>query len=132
MSFAEDEHVIQTLPSDRANKPFREGILPRATWGGEDFLETHALHAAPKLFAVDGVAIAQKIRRCRVVREGVYDLLGRPVGGGMLGDVEEHDAPAVVGEHDEDEEDAQPGRGHREEVQGDRSVTWLARNVRHD
>ena len=37
----------------------------------------------------------------------------------MLGDVEVDDAPAVVGEHDEDEEDAQAGGGHGEEVDGD-------------
>jgi hypothetical protein len=38
----------------------------------------------------------------------------------VLGDVEVHDAPTIVGEHDEDEEDAPAGRGHREEVYGDK------------
>jgi hypothetical protein len=57
VSFAEDEHVVQTLAPDRANEPFREGILPRALWGGDDFLDTHAVTAAPKLFTGDGVTI---------------------------------------------------------------------------
>ncbi len=73
----------------------------------------------PGLLAVDGVTIAQKIGRRGVVREGVHDLLGGPVGGGMLGDVEVHDAPAMVREHDENEEHAQSSRWHREEVNGD-------------
>ena len=37
--FAEDEDVIQTLASDRADEPLREGILPRAVRRGEDFTD---------------------------------------------------------------------------------------------
>ena len=37
----------------------------------------------------------------------------------MLGHVEMDDAPAVVGEHDEDEEDAEPSSGHGEEIDRD-------------
>jgi len=37
----------------------------------------------------------------------------------MLGDVEVEDAPAVVGEHDEDEENAEPSGGHGEEIDRD-------------
>ena len=37
----------------------------------------------------------------------------------MLGDVEVEDAPAVVGEHDEDEQHAQARGGNREEIDGD-------------
>ena len=37
----------------------------------------------------------------------------------MLGDVEVDDAPVVIGEHDEDEEDTQAGGGCREEIDRD-------------
>jgi hypothetical protein len=47
----------------------------------EDFIDPHALHAVAKL-AIDPVTIAKEIGRRGVVREGVYDLLGSPVGGG--------------------------------------------------
>jgi hypothetical protein len=53
------------------------------------------------------------------VGEGVHDLLRPPVGGGMLGDVEVEDATAMVGEHDEDKEDAQTHGGHCEEIDSD-------------
>jgi len=48
--------------------------------------------------SVDLIAIAEEVGRGGVVREGVHDLLGRPGDGGMLGDVEVEDAPAIEGE----------------------------------
>jgi len=69
--------------------------------------------------AVHLVAIAEEVGRRGVVRERVDDLLGRPVGGRALGHVEVEDAPAMVGEHDEDEEHTQTSGGHREEIDGD-------------
>jgi hypothetical protein len=105
--FAEDEHVIQTLAPDRTDDALGKRILPRAVRGREDFLDPHTLHSVPKLLAKDPVTVAQEIGRRRVVRESVDNLLGRPGRGGMLGDIEVEDAPAVVGEHDQDEEDAQ-------------------------
>ncbi len=81
----------------------------------------HALQSVPKPLAVDLVTVAQEIGRRRVVREGVHDLLGGPVGGGVLGHVEVDDAPAMVSEHDENEEHAQARGGHREEIEGDQA-----------
>jgi hypothetical protein len=98
VSLAENENVIQALAPDRADAPLRERILPRAVRGGKDFLDTHPLHAVPKLLAVDLVAIAEEIGRCAVVREGVDDLLSSPVGGGMLGHVEVYDPSVGDGE----------------------------------
>src|SRR5882672_6390698 len=107
VAFVEDENVIETLAPDRADEPLREGILPGAVRRRQDFLDPHALHSVPKLLAVDVVTIAQEIGRCGVVREGVHDLLGAPVGGGVLGHVEVDNAPAMVSEYDENEEHAQ-------------------------
>jgi len=85
--------VIQILAPDRADEPLREGILPRAVRRREDFLDPHALHSVPKLFAADLVTVAQEIGGRGVVREGVHDLLGGPAGGWVLGHVEVDDAP---------------------------------------
>ena len=43
--FAEDEDVIQTLASDRADEPLGERILPGAMRRRQDFTDAHALHA---------------------------------------------------------------------------------------
>src|SRR5207249_9133618 len=117
--FAEDEYVIQTFAPDGADEPLREGVLPRTVRGREDFTDAQALHALPEHVTVDRVAIAEEIGRGGVVGEGVDDLLGRPGSGGMLGDIEVEDAPAVVGKHDEDEQNAQARGGNREEIDGD-------------
>ena len=111
MAFTQSEDMVQTLPSDRADEPFREGVLPRTVRRGQHFTDAHALHALPKSETVDAIAIAEEIGRRGVVREGVDELLGGPGGGGMLGDVEVDDTPAVVGEHDQ-------GDGRRRERGG--------------
>jgi hypothetical protein len=98
---AEDNDMVQALASHRADEAFRKGILPRAVRGGEDFFDPHALHAVPKLLPVDLVAVAKEMGRGGVVGEGVHDLLGGPVGGGMLGHGEVNDPSAMVSEHDE-------------------------------
>ena len=83
--FAEDQNVIQTLAADRANEALRERVLPGALRRRKDFLDSQALHSMPKRRTVDLVTVTQEIGRRGVVREGLHDLLGGPVGGGALG-----------------------------------------------
>src|SRR3989442_8107100 len=127
VAFAEDENVIETLASDRADEPFHEKILPGAVRRRNDFLDLHALHSVPKLVAVDVVTIAEETGRRGVVREGVHDLLGGPVGGGVLGHVEVDNPPAMVSEYDENEEHAQARGGHREEIEGDQAQDMVGK-----
>src|SRR5438132_8837891 len=119
MSLGENNVIVQALAPHRANYPLGEGILPGTVRGRDDFTDPHALDALTKRVPIDAVAIAEKIGRRRVVRGRVDELLGGPGGGGVLGDVEVDDAPAVVGEHDEDEEDVEPSSGHGEEIDRD-------------
>jgi len=119
VSFAQDDDMIETLAADRADEPLRVGVLPRAVGRCEHFTDPHALHSLPERVTVNAVPIAEEIGRRGVVREGVNELLGGPGGGGMLGHVEVEDAAALVGKHDEDEEDAQLHGGHREEIDSD-------------
>src|SRR3989441_8449793 len=130
VAFAENQNVIQTLASDRADEPLGERILPGAKRRCQDFTDAHALHALAEGVAVDGVAIAEEIGRGGIVGEGVHDLLGRPSSGGMLGNVEVEDAPAIVSEHDEDEQDAQARGRNSEEIEGDQIRDVMVRNVR--
>jgi hypothetical protein len=94
---AEDENVIQTLAPDRTDQALGEGILPRAVRCREDFPDAHTLHSVLKLLAIHLVTVSQEIDWRGVVPERVHDLLGSPGGGGMFGDLEVDDAPAVVG-----------------------------------
>jgi hypothetical protein len=108
-----------TFASDRAYHALCERVLPGAVRCRKDFVDLHTLHSVTKRFAIDLVAVAEEIGRRGVIRERVHDLLGSPGRGGMLGDVEVDGAPAMVGKHDEDEENAQAGRGHGEEIDRD-------------
>jgi hypothetical protein len=125
MSFAEDQNVIQTLAADRADEALRERVLPRTLRRRKDFVDAHALHSMPKRRAVDLITVAQEIRGRGLVREGVHDLLGGPVRGGVLGHVEVDDAPPMMSEHDEDEEHAQARSGHSEEINRDEVLDMI-------
>jgi hypothetical protein len=111
--------MIQKLAPDRADQALGERILPGALGRREDFVDAHALHAVPKVLAVDLVTIAQEVGRCGVIQEGVHDLLSGPGGGGVLSDVEVHDPTPMVSEDDEDEEHTQASGGHGEEIDRD-------------
>jgi hypothetical protein len=119
VSFTQDENMVEALAPDRADQAFRERILPGAVRRREDFADAHALHAAPELLAIDLVTVAEEIGGGRVVRERGDDLVRGPDSGRVLGDVEVDDPPAMVGKHDEDEQDAPARGGHGEEIDGD-------------
>ena len=106
MLFAKDDDVIETLAPDGADEALHEGVLPGAVRRRPDFTDAHALEALPEHVPVDRIAVAEEVGRSGVVREGIHDLPGRPGRRGMLGNIEVEDAPPVVGEHDEDEQDA--------------------------
>ena len=57
MRVAEDENVIQTLAPDRTDQALGERILPGAVRRREDFVDAHALHAVPKVLAVDLITV---------------------------------------------------------------------------
>jgi hypothetical protein len=103
-----------------AGRGFGEGqVLPGAGGRRQHFTNPHARQPLPERVTIDAVAIAEEVGRRGVVWEGVDDLLGGPGARGMFGHVEVEDAPAVVGEHDEDEENAEPSGGNGEEIDRD-------------
>jgi hypothetical protein len=83
----------------------------------------------PELPTVNLVAVAEEIGRRRLVREGVHDLLGGPGGGGVLGDVEVDDAPAVTSTT-RTKRTRRRAVGTVKKSIETRAGTWLARNVR--
>lgn len=93
--------VREVAGEDAAQVPFAED---------EDMIQTLLPDRADKVLR-EG-----EIGRRGVVREGVDELLGGPGGGGRLGHVEVEDAPALVGEDDQDEEHAQVGGRNGEET----------------
>jgi hypothetical protein len=70
---------------------------------------------------VDRVAVAQEISRGGLPGERLHELLGCPLGGGGVGDVDVDDAPPLVRQDHEDEQDLEHDSGHGEEVHRDQA-----------
>ena len=104
--------------ADAADHALRERVLPSTPRRGEDLSDTHVLDSVLEGWPVHLVTIADQIPRNVLPGERLGHLLGGPLRGRVLGDVEVHDPASGVGEHDEDEEDPEPDRGDDEEVDG--------------
>ena len=116
MGFAQYDHVVQALPTYRADNSFAVRVLPRRACCNRDFFNSHVSHAVLEVVAVDAVAVANEKTRCFLVRESVDSLLGRPLGMRIVRHVEVGNRPSVVTQNDEDVRDAKSGRWDREEV----------------
>ena len=119
MLLVEDHHVVQTFTPNGSDDAFDIRILPWGTWRNENLLDAEGVSAASEVSAVNSVAVTNQIQRCRVPRERFDELSAGPVSRGMRGDVEVSDAPPVMGEHEEYEENAEGNGGHGEEVDRD-------------
>src|SRR6266540_632165 len=104
MPGVQDDEMVQALSSDGADQAFYVRILPGTLWGGKDLFHSERRDPQTNVVAIDAVAVSYKIAGCILIDEGLHDLLRRPGGGRMLGNVEvQHLATAML-EHDEHEQ----------------------------
>ena len=113
---AENDHVIETLSAYGAHKAFSIGILPGRPRCCEHLVDADAAHAAARLFSVDAITIADQVLGRRVFGKCLDHLLGGPSRAGMLGNVEMKNTAPVVGQDEEDVDDAEGGGRHGQEV----------------
>ena len=106
MPVVEDDDVVQALAANRADHALDVGILPRAARTRHDLDDAEAGDPPTHLIVVDAVPVSQQPSGSRVLGEGFHGLLGGPRGGGVLRDVDVHDAAAVVRNQNEHEEHA--------------------------
>src|ERR1022692_3783253 len=116
MAFTEDDDMVETLPPHGSHEAFSKRILPRRPRCGEDFLDAEALDATAELVAENAVAVTDHEPGRPVLGESLDDLLGGPGRAGVLGDVEVKNAAAVVGQDEEDIQNAKRRRRNREEI----------------
>jgi hypothetical protein len=107
-SLIPDDHVIETLSPQGPDQALDERVLPRATRGSHDFLDTKTLQQATHVGSVAAVAIPQEVRRCGLVWKGFPDLLPRPGGGRMVGHVEMNDASGFSAQFRDPDDCASP------------------------
>ena len=108
MRLIQDNHLIEHLVSDTPNELFYIRILPGGARGDHDFYDAHLPHPLLEGYAVDGIPITQHIPWGFFPRERLHHLLSCPLSCGMLGDVEMHNLPAVMGQSQQDEQHLAP------------------------
>jgi hypothetical protein len=54
--FAEDNHMVDALASDRSDQPFGEAVLPRRAWGDGLVADAHGAQSVRDGSAIDAIA----------------------------------------------------------------------------
>src|ERR1700733_3259828 len=85
MPLAKYNNMIQAVPPDRADQPFRISVLPWRSRCSRPVTNAHRLKAADENVTVDGVAVTDEVSWCCCptigLRELTCDPLSRWVGG---------------------------------------------------
>ena len=97
-----DNDVVQALSTEGPDHPFGVGILPRTPRCGDHFFHIETAHTPAEDVTVDAVAIANQVLGRGVKGKCLDHLLRGPLRRRMRRDVEMDDAPAFMGEHDQD------------------------------
>ena len=125
MPFIQDDHVVQAFAPHAADQAFHIRILPRASWRRDDLFHAHRHHRRaerlPTELPVCAVPVADQIARCRVPRKGFADLLCHPIRARMCSDAKILDAPPLMTQHNEYEQNGERGRRDHKEI--DRNET---------
>ena len=82
-------------------------------------MDSHVGYLLTEFSPEDGIAVAQQITRDPIKWECLPQLLSRPLGSWVGGDVEVHNATPVMGQHQKHVKDLETEVGHGEEVDGD-------------
>jgi hypothetical protein len=72
--FAEDNHMVDALASDRSDQPFGEAVLARRAWGDGLVTDAHGPQSAGDECAVDLIPITDQVARRLSPRECFGDL----------------------------------------------------------
>ena len=96
-------------------------LIRRSTYGfchgrRDDLFHAHRRHGRAERLPVCAVPVADQVPRRRAPRECLPDLLCDPRHRRVRRDSEMHDLAALVGEHDEPEQEVERGRGDHEEI----------------
>ena len=83
MALANDDDVIKTFPSDRADQPLRISILPRRPRGDRSVANAHGPDAPDDGSAIRAVAVADQVAWRLVLAAGLGQLTGKPFRIGM-------------------------------------------------
>ena len=119
VAFVEHNHMIQALTPNRSDQALNVWILPGRTPRRDDLFNAHVRNAILEMISVDAISITNHKPWRLIFRERLYDLLRRPLGRRMGGDVEVNKHPSIMTKDNEGEQYAESSGRNSEEVDCD-------------
>ena len=86
MPLAKHNDIVQAIPPDRADQPFRIPVLPWRPRRYRPVTNAHRLKTADENVTVDGVAVTDDVSRCCCPTVGLRELACDPFGRRVRGD----------------------------------------------
>ncbi len=99
MWFGQGYQPIQALASNRADDPFADRIGHRAARRRFQYLDSEPCYRLVEAFGENTVAVVKQIFVLAFASDGLAQLLHRPSGSWMGGDVAMDEAPAAMFDH---------------------------------
>src|SRR6266404_9686676 len=101
MAFAKYHDMISAYPADRADQPFRVGVLPRRGRCNWLVSDTHGTQSARDDSAVDSISISDHIARSAIPRKSLGDLTCNPLRRRVGCDADPDEISAIKPDDDE-------------------------------
>src|SRR4051812_47468582 len=73
--------MIDTLPSDRTNQPFRISVLPRRSGRGRSISDAHGANTPKEYLAIGPIAVTHQVFWTRLPSAGFSELPCNPFRG---------------------------------------------------
>ena len=121
----EHDHVVQAFPSDRANQPLHQSVLPGRMRRRRNLLNVHAANCQPECISVTTISISNQKSWSAIPGERLQHLLRRPFRIGMSRNVEMHDSSAMMFQHNKHEQKPETQCGNNEEIDRDKLLGMI-------
>lgn len=116
---AEDDEVVQALPSNGADEALGVRVLPGTLRCRQNLFYAKRVNPQPNRVAIHAIAISDQITTWCSVREYLHDLLRRQLRSRMRCDIEVQDFSSSMLQYKEDEQNSQTDGRYGEEVDRD-------------
>ena len=118
VTLAEHDHMIQHLSPQGSDESLDEGILPRTSIGGPNFLYATAVQKRSYAVAVDAVIVPEEILGLQAEGHCLTQLLDDPIHVRMSCDREVYDLTSAVIKHKENIQRGEVDGRDGEEIDG--------------
>lgn len=119
MSRVEDDEVIETFSTDRADQTFDMAVLPRRMGRDRAIANAHRTHAPPEDVTISAVIVADQPVGSLRLGESLGDLQRQPSRRGMIGNFDMQDSAAPMRQDDERIKTPEPQGRHAQHVDRD-------------